>query len=213
LVVASFFVNGPRGASEQSFGGLASVNFAPDVAYPDAIRTITDLGLYLAEPCIESGADWRYYVYAAFAYGMLIVVAPSDSAAPYWLFRLQHAQGVLHVDDLSGAVVSCPALLTTPGALHYLAPSHTGIYLRVTFSDTAHESALVAVSDIGLRLADACAERQFVRIWQPAGQESGFATSHTLTLATSLMASTAWQDQVQLIPGISAIQVLRSGQC
>lgn len=113
----------------------------------------------------------------------------------------------------------CPAFgYTTPpaGTPLALGASQTPTYARLTFgARVSYDAALLVVSNLGLRLADPCREQAMASgqgsAWQPAGQESAYATSHALMLASSPLASSQWQ--ARALPGVTDVEMSPASSC
>lgn len=211
----------PATPSAQQLAATAFIQFSPGTTYSTALRTVTDLGLRLAGlPCPggiqvvagKSNPWWRWspLVYAdGFAADPALTVSATPLAPTDWLHAALVAPGVR--DVRTDIVYHCPMIGFGPppsDTLLALGPAQPASYLRLTFSDSvSYDAALLAVSNLGLRLADLCREHGVTSTWRPAGQENAYAVTHALLLATSPFASTAWQIQARALAGVSSLDL------
>lgn len=206
----------------------AHVSFVSSTSYEDALQLITDLGLQPDNPCIRTGVDSQGAIHSwskwspigdkqmfMEAHGMWIAstpLAPSD-----WADRLKVLSGV--VDVRTAYNIMCPAMFGTPppGTTIALVPSQTGIYARITFSVQAdpYQRALSTVSTLGLRLADPCYElsKRTPAEWHVMGQETPFAKTRTLLVATTEVSPNNWQKQLRASADVASIQIPIPVQC
>jgi len=205
LLCVSFAIFVP---AKPKYGGL--ITFAPGTTYAQALRTVTDLGLQTILPCFggPQRAAQASVIWTAvgerdvFAQAHRLWIGNTALALPYWPGRLRLAPGVTDVDT-GEHTFACPFIQAADPAHDTLALSQdrTGDYVHATFDqNVTYDDALAFVSNYGLRLADPCAERSWTAgklPWASAGQESGFATSHALTVATTNYGATTWRDQLQ----------------
>ena len=220
----------------------AYVSFASLVSYPQALRAITDSGLRLGVFCpsrvypasqpnpshgpVQALPRWQPVgQQAEYAKGgNELFVAPTPLAATDWVDRLGAMVSVREVRTL--ARISCPppvpaADTPAPDAFPLLPSNQAPIYSRLTFASVGtpmdYGTAIVEVSNMGLRLADPCRERALARNGAttslPAGQEQTFASAHTLMLATTDAASTHWQEQLQAQFSMISIQIFSTASC
>jgi hypothetical protein len=215
----------PATPSGQELSASAAIEFDSGISYSTALRTITDLGLELADlPCPNgtefiAGTPTRWQIWSPLAHpddftGNAAFIAFATPLAPTdWLHAIVAAPGVKDVrTDLS---YNCPAdVLATPpsGTLLTLGVSQPPAYARLIFgAGVSYDAALLAVSNLGLRLADPCREQVLAAghgyPWQPAGQESAYAATHALMLASSEAASAQWQTQARALSGVTAVEV------
>lgn len=221
----------PATPSGQELGATAYIEFQPGTSYATALRIVTDLGLELAGlPCPNGVVmvaatptywqDWMPLAHTdGFADQPALTVFATPLAPRDWLHAALTAHGVKDVrTDLAS---SCPAIFfVTPsaGAPLTLGASQPFVYTRLTFgANASYDVALLAVSNLGLRLADPCHEQALARgqgfAWQPAGQESAYAASHTLMLATSPVAPSQWRGQARALPGVTDVEVNPAISC
>jgi hypothetical protein len=205
----------------------AYVDFAPSVPYSAALRTITNLGLQTALPCYggySSGSQhlrWWPVGEQDMLQGHRLWVASTPVAAPYWLFRLSHASGVVSVQSGDGLSFACPALgdVTSPEQAGFLNANEAGTYIRLTFEAplVSYDDALAAVENFGIRLADPCYEGGAVHyvplLWHSMDQSASFAAGHALVVATTTYASTTWRHQLQETPGVATVQAPAAVSC
>lgn len=209
----------PANPTAQDREGAAWVAFGPGTTYATALREVTDLGLQLSGAFCPSGvvngANWTRWTpiqYTAEEFAQLpdLTVQPTPLAPSDWLTRLQAASQVRMVR--TNLITNCPAYgfeTPAPGTLLILGPHALASYARLTFAPgVSYDAALQTISTLGLRLANPCYERAVAAgappPWQPAGQEAGFASSHTLLMAPGPAASTQWQAQGRAATGATA---------
>ncbi len=190
----------------------AQVAFAASTPFAQALRAITDLGLQTERICIPT---WRPQQSSEVfsTYHTLNVVATVNSA-PLWLARLQASPGVTAIRPFS--VINCPMerLDNNPP---FLGLDKAGTYLRVTFAPIGYDTALNAVNDMGFRLANPCYEQARARgskpTWTTMGQDSSYAQTHMLLLATTPINATTWQSQLQNLAGVERVEVIGRVGC
>lgn len=221
----------PATPNGQELGAAAFIEFNSGVTYAQALHTVTDLGLELAGlPCpsgvvVVAGtpSEWQYWtplVHTDYWTGeAALTVAATPLAPADWLHAALAAPGVADVrTDFS---TSCPSYgMSTPKAATPLAlgANQPPSYVRLTFgAGVSYDAALLAVNNLGLRLADPCREQAVesghASAWQPAGQEATFAATYTLMLATSPVASTQWQAQARVLLGVTDMVVAPAITC
>jgi hypothetical protein len=139
-------------------------------------------------------------------------LAPSD-----WADRLKVLSGV--VDVKTDYNVMCPAMLGTPppGTTIALVPNQVGIYARIAFSlrGDQYQLALSTVSMLGLRLADPCYElaKRIPAEWHVMGQETPFAKTRALLVATTDISPNSWQKQLRASTDVASVQIPIPVQC
>jgi len=122
------------------------------------------------------------------------------------------------------ATYTCPppivATSVTPTTPMLLTSGEAGAYARVSFAPTVnYDMALYAITNLGLRLADPCYETALLDPHSQTlpiehqGQETGFATFHTLTVATSPAASTLWLQQARGSAGAVGVTPVTGSAC
>lgn len=139
-------------------------------------------------------------------------LAPAD-----WQTRLHASSAVSSIN--THAVYNCPAegaeqpAATTAASrrITSIAPKDAGTYAKVTFASTSlsYDDALYIASNMGFRLAAPCYEQEAGKPadWQPMGQQQAFASTYTLTLATSNMSPTDWRTRIAHAAGVTKIVV------
>lgn len=208
--------------------------FAPNTSYQKALKFVTDEGLELELPCHESsfasanGQSGQWEIWASpdqednfDTQAPSMWVGPSPLASSDWISKLQSASIVDQV-DVSGNIV-CPAYFPDktprPGVPYYIPESQAGTYAHVVFSSSStYDEALRSITKFGLRLANPCYEQQKNTDSTPsnghtAGQETSFAASRMLTVASTLFTSTLWQQQLQGSPSVQRIDMMVSNKC
>jgi hypothetical protein len=206
----------------------AHVSFAPVTTYENALRLITDLGLQPVNPCIGTSADLHGVIHSwsrwspivdehlfSLAHAMWIASTPSTPSD--WEDRLKVQHDVMEVKtDFN---IMCPAMLGTPppGTIIALTSTQAGNYARIAFilRGDQYQQALSIVSSLGLRLADPCyeqAKNTSVR-WYSMGQETSFAKTRTLLVATTEVSPDNWQRQLYTSAAVASIQVLFAVRC
>ncbi len=159
---------------------------------------------------------------------------------PDWLAQLQRSatvsalQKIINEDDALGRYVNSPIprLDRQPnGTMIYVCspgiPDTTAVtpstpvlptigqccsFVQVAFTSSAsYDTALVAMTNLGMRLANPCHENDFPP--PPVGQEANFAATHTLTLSTTPGASTLWRSQLSATPGVSKVTAVGASYC
>jgi hypothetical protein len=105
----------------------------------------------------------------------------------------------------------------TPGAPQFLSGDQIGATARITFSSqTSYGTALALVSALGFRLGDPCYERQPQGAhitWTPMGQESAYASGHTLLVVTTPLNADQWQRQAQASAGVTKVEASPTLTC
>jgi hypothetical protein len=137
-------------------------------------------------------------------------------APPDWLARLHALPEIAHITTDPQIFGCSPSLdhfgTPPPMAAAGLTRGQPVAVARVTFAAPLdiYDAALYAISNLGMRLADPCREHGGASAtpgpWQPVGQERMFAASATLVLATSVNASTRWQQQLSAIAGVRQVE-------
>ena len=192
----------------------AYVHFSNAVSYQQAIHLITDLGLQTIAFCafqwkLEGNSD-------GFSTGHSLVVVATVNSAPLWFNRLQAMPEVTEVQ--ASGPHSCPMMRYDPNALNYLQPDAPVTYVRATFSNsTAYDVALVAINNLGFRLANPCYEQARSRgdkpTWNTSGQENTFGAAHTLLLATTSFNATTWLSQLKSVAGVTKVDAPVGVKC
>jgi outer membrane protein assembly factor BamB len=193
----------------------AAVTFSSKTSYDQAIQIVSDLGLKTFVLCASRWApvdDRDYYTP-----NHILAVQAEPNSAPLWLNRLQATPGVTQAQAYQGVYFGCRGEINPDSPLR-LSESQAGSYLRVSFAGgSGYLKAWESLNALGFRLADPCYEKARAQghkpAWQPMGEESGFAQTHTLTLATTVFNATSWRQQLQSVPGLSAIQPLPGAGC
>src|SRR5258707_9418046 len=193
--------------------------FGASLPFAHALRLITDLGIQPAAPCNSAhyipGSNWREWVPVLlpdfYAQSHQLWAELTPLAPPDWLARLRALPEIAHITTDPQIFGCSPSLdhegTPPPTAAAGLTRGEPVAVARVTFSAplNIYDAALYAISNLGMRLADPCREHGGASAtpgpWQPVGQERMFAASATLVLATSVNASTRWQQQLSAIAG------------
>src|SRR5579872_428822 len=187
----------------------AAITFTSSVSYTQALRTVTDLGLHTFKACAWS--IWQPESDPASLPYLLVISTPN--AAPLWLNRLKAMPEIKSVQ--SNPVFNCPMMTASPlppGANTFLPEDKPGTYVRVTFSGSlnSYEAALNAINTQGFRLANPCYERARAAgakpTWNTMGQETSFAQTHTLLLATTVFNAIRWESQLHALAGVVKIE-------
>lgn len=204
------------------------ITFAQSVSYAQALQGVTDLGLQPAVYCgykadvaagrVITGLRWQPAGQLnRFSQEHRLFVAATPLAAADWSSRVGVLPGVQRNEGAQptycpDAVASSSA--TTPSPNNPVVFTYTQLqhisYGRVEFaSATDYSTALYEVSNLGLRLADPCYEKEQAQLqlqqktppWHPMGQEASFAASHVLVVAPApLTAATTWAAQLRALP-------------
>lgn len=193
----------------------ATITFTSSTSYDQAIQLIGDLGLKTFKPCRqtwvpEGGKD-------SYASDHILEVSSNTNSAPFWLARLQALSAVAQVQGQpSDAVYSCP--LFRDGPVHFLNTNQAGTYIQVSFnSATTYSAAWESMNALGFRLASPCYEQERAQgqkpTWHGSGEESSFAQTHTLVLATTSLNATIWQQQLQSTAGVKQVATLSGPAC
>lgn len=231
-----------RGDGPGSWYPYAQVTFTRSTSYATALRIVTDLGLQPASPCsgTDGGPNTRWqanglgqsdiyaedireglapilWVFVAsrsvYDYDVtLYYAAPSD-----WPVRLSQQNAVTLVDDRTKGCTAGPSgdLTPIPGQVYFLDPAQPPMYIRVSFAaGTSYDQAMAAVSALGFRLADPCYEQAQPRpTWHPMGQETAFAASSGLTVATTGANAITWKQQLASTNGVTGLIVPYQPTC
>ncbi|MEO7001202.1 MAG: hypothetical protein ABI068_05340 [Ktedonobacterales bacterium] len=215
---------------------FATVRFVKGTSYEAALTAITDLGLRPLSPCYASDALWAsagqrntYSSGTAYAPGFWVNGAHERGAGSYspldydplapddWLQRLATLPAVAHVEDSNMVCPMIPASGSTPCAGSYLDPSvlKAPTYLHVSFAaGMSYAQAVATVSNLGFRLADPCYEQaKPTPAWHAMGQETGYATSDSLTLALTDANATLWRQQLSKAASVTGFSVLPGNGC
>jgi len=140
-----------------------------------------------------------------------IVIGTTALTPADWLTRLHASSDVSSIN--THVVFHCPNTLYNPagisGHITSIAPQNAGTYVKVTFATTgiSYDDALYTASSMGFRLAAPCYEQEAGKPadWYPMGQQQAFASTHTLTLATSNMSPTDWQIRIAHTSGVTNV--------
>jgi hypothetical protein len=152
-------------------------------------------------------------------------LAPAD-----WLARLQSSPNVSSTD--THATFNCPNIggvqpsgsaqvgtgSPTPTAkITSIAPQQVGRYVTVTFTahNVSYDDALYTVANMGFRLASPCYEQEAGKPadWHPMGQQQAFASTRTLTLATTDMSPTDWSTRIAHTSGVTKVDASYQAHC
>lgn len=195
----------------------AEITFKSSVSYAQALRLVTNLGLLPERSCRGAVNEWQPMNLKADFSGYLLV-GSTTASAPLWLDRLKANPDVKQVQG-NPVFFGCRSYRveqpTKPG---YLPTEKSGSYASVTFSSgTSYDTALNTIITLGFRLANPCYEMQRAQgkkpVWTTIGQESAFATSHTLLVATTRGNATNWQQQIQATTGVVKVETSSAQQC
>lgn len=215
---------------------FAYVTFTAGTSYVDALQAITDLGLQPLSPCagenLGAGVLWhpvgehdlfaaypqapRLWVNGAVSSPDLADESVALAAAPDWLARLSNVPFVAAIADGGTNCPSIGASQPTPGMPYFLTLPVAPTYLSITFvQGTSYEQALDDISNLGFRLADPCYEQtqRQQAAWHPVGQESPFASTSSLIVATTQANSTQWRSQLHASVWVRAVVVPYTPDC
>jgi hypothetical protein len=205
--------------------------FDASLPFSHALRLVTDLGIQPAAPCNSAhyipGSNWREWVPVLlpdfYAQSHQLWAELTPLAPPDWLARLHALPEIAHITTDPQIFGCSPSLdhegTPPPTAAAGLTRGQPVAVARVTFAAplNIYDAALYAVSNLGMRLADPCREHGGASAtpgpWQPVGQERMFASSATLVLATSVNASTRWQQQLSAIAGVRQVETPYTPAC
>ncbi len=187
----------------------ASVTFAPNVSYEQALEIVANLGLKTFTGC---GGNEQ----SSYASGHMLLVAAEVNSAPLWLGRLKTTQGVTDAQAIN-AVFSCPNMPVSNGPPP-IPQDQVGAYVRVTFSSaTVYVAALDRVNALGFRLADPCYEQARAQgkkpTWHPMSEVDTYHQTDTLVLATTQYNAVTWLDQLQGVTGVVKIDAPFTATC
>lgn len=203
----------------------ADIRFRPAITYLMAVQTVTNLGLQPLSPCtgaMGSQTPWKSISQessfdATDVHGYLQVTV-TPLTAPDWLQRLIATSGVtlaydgpVYCTNITGDVTPVPGRLYFRG---YQAPSS---YLAVTFaspSQSSYAQRIVAISNLGFRLADPCVEmREATGVWSSASQQADYVASGLLILATTEANSQSWFSQLRATDGVTQVEAPYTPNC
>lgn len=105
---------------------------------------------------------------------------------------------------------------TASSKITSIAPQQAGSDLTVTFSgSSSYDDALYIASNMGFRLAAPCYEQEAGKPadWSPMGQQQAFASTHTLTLATTDMSPTDWATRIVHTAGVTKANTAYKASC
>ncbi|MBF6589105.1 MAG: hypothetical protein IVW57_01075 [Ktedonobacterales bacterium] len=202
---------------------LIQVEFASN-NIGDEVRLITDLGFQPSFPCngtkVTSGY-WVRWQATGLSFGPGGIQAEPTPLIPRdWLARLDASPLVrtVFLNPRAGcARYDVPSGTSGPNDLAFLAPSQAGTYARMTFDSSVPDyyQAIYTAVDLGMRLANPCYEHMTGTPppWRPVGQESQFAASHELVVATTDNASNHWQRQLAATQGIRKVETPYAPTC
>jgi hypothetical protein len=217
-----------------------SITFVPPASYEQALNAITNLGLQPSIVCRinsvqESQKSLRLWQPLGqkdiFLNKHLLTVESSAYTPSDWMQRLRTSIGVRDIKVLTYLQPLCtPSQIThdtpTPQVAVPLSGSEGTTYARISFVSplSTYNSALYAISNLGLLLADPCykqaqeqADQHAITFpwnskpsWHSMSQEHNFNASHELIIETSpTNTSTLWQSQLQALPGVFEVNIVQ----
>ena len=208
-----------------------SFQFSSTVSYTTALREVTDVGTQPDLPCsfpARSVSHQPLWVplgqEQSFARTHRLILSLTTLANPTLDWgAVGRLPGVLPSPSNSALSLfaTCTPVIGTPGP-HVSIPypaTWPEPYSRVVFTaGTDYSTALMAISDPGLRLANPCYEKALnagqLVTWRLMGQEATFAHTHTLVVGISHdITSSLWQQQLRANPAVSAIQTPYLATC
>jgi hypothetical protein len=223
-----------------SCGGSSSAGPAEGAAvtfsssYRATLRAVTDLGLVPAASVCGSAiayqgasGSWWQPVGAETAYnadGGTLVLLPTPLAAPDWPDRLSGIGAHNITIYPYNTPFNCAPPRTVPGtpppgASRFVAADQLNVYAQIVFAGASatYNTALDAVTNLGLRLADPCYEQALARgaapAWHATGQESGFAGAGILVVAPTFAAAANWQDRAHALISVTSLGAPFTAQC
>jgi hypothetical protein len=217
-----------------------SIIFASSTSYEQALNAVTNLGLQPSIVCrihSEQGSQKNLRLWQpvgqkdVFLNEHLLTVETSVYAPSDWMQRLRTTTGVRDMKQLISSQPLCsPSQITygtpAPGVAVPLSGAEGTTYARISFVSplNTYDSALYAVSNLGLLLADPCykqaqeqADKHTITFpwnskpsWHPMSQEHGFSASRELIIETSpTNASILWRSQLYALPGVVDVKTIR----
>ena len=197
----------PTGIVDNAF-----ITFTNATSYQQALRMITDLGLQTSNTCAFAWKPQTTGDYFSTSHALFVV--SSVGAAPLWLYRLKASPNVASVNV--DTIMSCPMEQANQQP-SYIAPGQVGTYVRVTFSSANYDAALNAINNLGFRLANPCYDQARARgkkpTWSLVGQETTFAQTRSLLLATTRANATTWRGQLQALSGVTKVDAPFYSSC
>lgn len=220
---------------------VLEIRVDPSLTYTQVLRELTDVGYQPTLECnlrlVAAGQNTRQWLWQpvgqrehfASEHTMNVTYTPlADDATDPWS-HLASLPGVTILTWQQSAV--CRIGSTTTLASATPAPDAPTVftsnelnpvpYARVTFASTTdYDTALDAISNLGVRLADYCYETGLEAFnhgktpWQPMGQESSFASTYVLAVAPSpLTTAHTWLDQLSALPDVTGVQANYTPSC
>lgn len=201
------------------------MTFAPSVSYEKALRFVTEIGL---QPALDCGIDVRMVTPApgkgivpqqlwepvgqreSYLSQHQLLIDTATPSADWWK-RLHTSSEVHSVGFLEPSKYTCKSVTYGVPSAKTAIPLTASVaaqYARITFNaQESYDNALYTISNEGLRLADPCYDQANLKgqnpSWHYMGQEKAFATTHTLTVATSKkITSNLWQEHLKTLPAI-----------
>lgn len=229
------------GGGGPAYSKAYPVSFDSSVSYVQALRELTDAGYQPTVACgtqadvaagqVIEGLRWqpagqrdRFDREHRLFVGYTPLAAPGPDP---WT-TLATLPGVTGVNQQ--VALMCPNSAAGPANATPLAGTPTVFtqfelgtvpYARATFAASInYDTALAAISDLGVRLGDYCYETGLEAFnhgqtpWKPMGQESAFAASHTLIVAPApLTTAHTWLDQLGALPTVTSVQANYTPAC
>lgn len=214
--------------------GVAALEFSATTSYQQALREVTDIGYQPTVQCGFAGDVAAGRVIEGLVWKPAGQLDRFNRTHVLWVVRTALASTGADessiLNTLDGVIQTtwqetmyCSNPDTRPADVAPTSSTPTVFtsselnpvpYARVTFAPSVdYDTALAAISDLGVRLGDYCYETGLEAFnhgkapWQPMGQESSFASTHTLTIAaTPLTTALTWLDQLSALPGVTGIQ-------
>ncbi|HEX8730423.1 MAG TPA: hypothetical protein VF725_00075 [Ktedonobacterales bacterium] len=226
VLVGGYFAARELGVGTSSRIILADLIFSPTTTLTAAVHEVTDAGLQPVLSChidgYYEGQTWLLHnpwepvfsVNDAAKPAGVMSVQPTPLAPANWTSQLHTLKGVTSVSTYE--TVSCPPGSRTgpvpPGVYAAISPQGNDETARVTFAaPTPYDAALLAISAQALRLANPCREARWQTrtplFWTSAGQETTYAATHQLTVATDYLAgsSSHWVELLYALPDVTQV--------
>jgi hypothetical protein len=193
----------------------AFITFKPGTTFTEALLAVTNLGLKTDVLCSFTWTNLDT-LEASFPRSHTLLVDATAASAPSWYDRLKWLPEVASLQ--ANVFANCPMEPVNPPGPKFLNQQQAGTYVKATFSSsTTYNTVLEGVDGLGFRLASPCYEQARARgdkpTWQPMSQESAFAGTHSLILATTAKNATIWLQQLQAMTGVQTVNASYTASC